>query len=515
MRNFFASLYGRISAIFLLLLLTLGLIQLVLGVQSARNFSLESDQSLNRDLASQLARTFQPALENGLDEAAMAGHIHDLMVFNPRVEAYLLDAGGRILAHAPGDKPLARRSVDMAPVRSFVSSGGRVPLPLYGDDPRSTEKRKPFSAAQVRIGPQTGYLYLILGGEQYDSIAAMVEESYIIRNSLVLLAGSMFLIGVVGLIVFFQLTKRVRAMVSAVRGFEAGDYARRVAVTQSDEIGQLGRAFNEMAEKVEATLEALRQSDTLRRELVANVSHDLRSPLTSLQGYLETLLMKEETFTPGERRRFLKVIHGNALRLNRLVDELFELTRLEAHQVQPRLEPFALAELVQDVVVKFQPRAQQRQVRLTAHHPAKLSFVEGDIGMIERVLDNLIDNGLRFTAPGGQVEVRLEEGPETVAVRVVDTGEGIPPEDVPYVFDRFYRADKSRSRHPEGAGGEDASAVSVESVGSAGSVGSGIGLAIAKRIMEAHGSEIEIESTSSAGTVFVFRVPALHPAAGN
>ena len=507
MRFLFSSLFGRISAIFLVLLLALSLAQLVVSVQSARNFSHESDQSLNRHLARNLAKRFQPALTDGVDQEAVGKLLQDMMIFNPRVEGYLLDAQGGIVAYAEaGGSPETKR-VTLAPILRFLDGKRKLVLPLYGQDPRHRTEFRPFSAAPVRIGGQTGYLYLILGGEQYRSIASMVETSYIIQNSFISLAATFFLIGLAGLLVFFLLTKRLRAMMGVVRAFKAGDHAQRVRDDSQDEIGQLARAFNEMADQVEATLERLQSSDAMRRELIANVSHDLRSPLTSAQGYLETLLMKEHRLPAGEKREFLEIIHANITRLGKLVAELFELSKLEAGQVQARFEPFSISELAQDVIVKFQPQARDGAISLSSRGSRNLPFVRADIGLIERVLVNLIDNALRYTPPEGRVDVEITlrkdgigEGVtgesasgkgasvgSAIRVRVTDSGRGIPPEALPYVFERFYRADKSRSR---GSGG-----------------GSGLGLAIVKRILELHRSDIEVTSTPNVGTVFTFDLP--------
>lgn len=492
MRFLFSSLFGRISAIFLVLLLALSLVQLVVSVQSARKFSHESDQSLNRHLARNLAKRFQPALEDGLDQKAVGRLLHDLMIFNPRVEIYLLDAQGGILAHFEDGRSLEAQRVELAPLRRFLHPSLPPVFPLYGEDPRHQGGLKPFSVAPLSVGGKPGYLYLILGGEQYSSIASMVEKSYIIQNSFISLTSTFFLIGLVGMLIFFQLTKRLRAMMRVVRAFESGDYARRVQDTNLDEIGQLARAFNEMADQVEATLERLRSSDAMRRELIANVSHDLRSPLTSAQGYLETLLMKEHQLPAGERREFLEIIHANITGLGKLVAELFELSKLEAGQVQPSHEVFSLSELAQDVIVKFQPQATERGIVLTSSSQRNLPFVRADIGLIERVLVNLIDNALRYTPPKGRVDVDISQQEQWLRVRVADSGQGIPPEALPHVFERFYRGDKSRSRA---------------------SGGSGLGLAIVKRILELHGTGIHVNSTLGVGTAFIFELPPILQAA--
>ena len=193
-------------------------------------------------------------------------------------------------------------------------------------------------------------------------------------------------------------------------------------------------------------MEQLRRAERMRRELVGNISHDLRGPLTSVQAYLETVLEKDGRLSPEERRRYLTISLRNTAGLQRLVEELFELAKLEAGQALPRLEPFQPAELAQDVVLKFRPEAERAAVTLAADLAPELPLVCGDIGLIERVLGNLIENALRYTPPGGAVRVALEPEGERVRVTVSDTGRGIEPEDLPRIFERFFRADRSRDR---------------------------------------------------------------------
>jgi len=319
----------------------------------------------------------------------------------------------------------------------------------------------------------------------------MVAESYIIRGGVISLIVSFLLIGVAGMGLFFLLTRRVRAMAGTVREFERGNLKARVSEGSADEIGQLGRAFNDMATKVEAHMAAIQRADAMRRELVENVSHDLRSPLASMQGYLETILMKEPALGETERRRYLEIIHDNVMRLSTLVSELFELSRLETRQIEPNPEAFSLPELMQDVMMKFRPQALEKHITLRGKFPRDLPPAYGDIGMIERALSNLVDNALRYTPKGGRVQISLRRQPEAIQVRVEDNGIGIPGADLPHIFDRFYRVEKSRSRV---------------------SGGSGIGLAIAKRILEAHRQPISVHSTPGAGTVFRFSIPYASPA---
>jgi signal transduction histidine kinase len=356
---------------------------------------------------------------------------------------------------------------------------------VLGEDPRGTERRKPFSAARVAIGDETGWVYVILGGERFDASLRMAGESYYVRAGLVTLALAVGSALVAGLALFFLLTHRLAALAGAARAFEAGDLARRVSARGGDEIGDLGRAFNAMASAVQTGMERLRESDRLRRELAENVSHDLRTPLASLRGHLETLQLKDAELGSEQRQAMLAIALRNADSLRRLVDELMELSRLEARQVAPAREAFPLAELAQDVALKLAPAADALGVSLGVDGPRDLPPVSADIGMIERVLTNLVENALRHTPAGGSVRIALAREERAIGVTVSDTGAGIAPEDLPRVFDRFYRGGSGNARTAGGAG---------------------LGLTIARGIVELHGGTLTAESAPGQGSRFRFSV---------
>jgi signal transduction histidine kinase len=480
-----SSFYGRLSTIFLLLILLLGAGCVAIAFRSSQHLFDDVEQLLNREYARSIADELRPLVAGGFSEERVKGAIHYMMVLNPMVEIYLLDARGRILAYFlnPAEK-IERGSVDLAPVQDFVRSAGhRLSL---GEDPRSTSRSRPFSAAPLQMGPDQGYVYIILGGERYDASLRMIRDSYYVRAGVVAFFLAIAATLIAGLLVFFLLTRRLKSLSDTVRAFEKGDLARRVTVRGSDELGALGRSFNEMAATIEADVEKIRQVERMRRDLIGNISHDLRSPLASVQGYLETMVLKDGELSPEERRTFLEVSLRNTANLQRLVEELFELAKLDARQVQLRTEPLQIAELAQDVVLKFVPRAQAAGVSLGVEPAGDLPLVTADVGLVERVLTNLIDNALRFTPPGGNVRVILGGEDRAVRVTVADTGAGIAPEDLPHIFERFYRADKSRDRATGGAG---------------------LGLAIARQIVELHGSSLEAHSGPGEGARFSFVLP--------
>lgn len=478
------SFYARISTIFLLLVLALGGGIVVIAFNAAGRLFGDVEQLLNRDYARSIARQLAPAVSEGFDEKKVMDSIQSMMILNPRVEIYILDADGKILGYFLNPhETVYLTHVELRPVLAFIESGGmRL---AEGQDPRSRTRSKRFSAAPLAMGSERGFVYIILGGAQYDSSLRMIRSSYYVRAGVVAFILAVVSTLLVGLALFFLLTRRLTSLGEAVRGFERGDLGLRADARGADELGALGRAFNDMAGTIAADVEKLRLAERMRSELIGNISHDLRSPLASIQGYLETALLKDAELDPRERRRFLEISLRSAESLRRLVEELFDLVRLETRQVQVRRESFSIAELAQDVVLKLAPAAEKAGVHVWVQPARGAPPVVGDIGLIERALTNLIENAVRFTPRAGTVRVDLREEGRSVVVSVADTGRGIDPEDLPRIFERFYRADPSRDRSTQGAG---------------------LGLAIARQIVELHGSTLEVASRPSEGAVFSFRL---------
>jgi signal transduction histidine kinase len=267
----------------------------------------------------------------------------------------------------------------------------------------------------------------------------------------------------------------VEALTAAVRRMEAGDLSQRVEVTSRDEIGDLACAFNSMAD-------GLARLEELRRQMVTDVAHELRTPLSNIRGYLEAL--QDGVVEPDEG--VVDSIHEEAMLLNRMVDDLQELSLAEAGQLGLERRPVALADVVDRAIEAACPQAAAEDVALSVAVPQDLPLVDVDPQRIGQVLRNLFCNAMTHTPPGGEIVITARTEGRRVAVCVRDTGTGIAEEDLPHVFDRFYRADRSRSRATGGAG---------------------LGLAIVKQLVEAHGGRIEVESAIGKGTQFTFTLP--------
>lgn len=486
------TLYGKLAAILFLLLCASGAAGLLVNRYATEMYQQEVAQRLNREVAAHIVSEIDLIERTNEATDALKEVFHWLMVVHPSIEIYRLDREGRILAYSAPPERVKLDRIDLGPVREFLS--GPELLPLLGDDPRKPGGAKVFSAAEIPGEEKGGFLYVILGGEQFDSIAQMLETSYILRQSTVAFGAALLVTLVAGLGLFGLVTSRIRRLAKAVEEFRASDFSRLPvlpgATGRGDEIDRLTDTFGRLSERTIEQLERLRQTDLLRRELVANVSHDLRTPLASLQGYLETVLMKEDSLEPEERRKYLEIAQRQATRLSRLVEELFELAKLDAHETRPQPEDFPIGELLQDVAQKFSLEAAEKHVRVETELGGGGPFVHADIGLIERVLQNLLENALRYTGDGGRIRMRVRPSQANegkVAVAVEDTGAGIDSEALPKIFERHNRAGADK-----------------DATGRA-----GLGLAIAKRIVELHGGVIAAESDPGHGTTFRFELPSV------
>ncbi len=484
----FKSLFAKLTLTLLLLFILLSLLTISVTFFATDYYQQEVMQKLNGKIASHIVKESNILQEGQINHSALQQLFSSLMVLNPNLEIYLIDHKGEILEYSAPPWKVVRFSVDVKPIKRFLS--GKTILPLRGDDPRNLEQSKVFSATPVPFkNKPDGYLYVILGGEEYDTIVEKINDSYILRSSLLATVLGLIVVFFFGLLLFASLTRRLKKLSIAVNSFENNSQRTPSFPAfrkQGDEIDHLTAAFQSMALKIHHQLDNLKTTDNLRRELVANVSHDLRTPLATLQGYIETLLIKESTLTEKDRRSYLQTAIKHCARLNKLVSELFELARLDAHETRPQQEAFNLAELVEDIIQKFLLSGEQKHIELTAEYNSTALFVYADISLIERVLVNLLENSFRFVAKEGKITVTLVELKQHIQIQVSDNGIGIPETEVPLIFDRFYQLDKSRD---------------VENVNS------GLGLAIVKRILELHNSFIEVNSIPNKKTTFSFSLP--------
>jgi signal transduction histidine kinase len=290
--------------------------------------------------------------------------------------------------------------------------------------------------------------------------------------------GGLVAIGIAIILTYFlsrRILSPVRALTSAARQFGKGDFTRRVIYEGKGEIGELAHSFNSMAENLE-------KNEQLRRNMVADVAHELRTPISNLKGYLEAI--SDGIVKPDEAT--IHSLNEEASSLSHLVTDLQELTLADAGTLKIIVQPEDISHLVKETVIAIQAKAVNKELSVAASLPDNLPIVDIDAHRIKQVLNNLLDNAIAHTGKGGKINVTSRQQGDKLYISVIDTGEGIPPKDLPMIFERFYRVDKSRTRATGG---------------------SGLGLTIAKRLVEAHGGTIEVTSQLGKGSTFTFSVP--------
>ena len=489
----FRSLYQSIALIFALLLLMFGALCAWIELMAAQDQQDEVVQRLNRGLADHIAGHWALFGQNGIDQQAVKQLFHMLMVVNPSIELYLLAEDGSILSYDAPPEKIRLQRVAPAPIRGFLAGED---LPIYGENPRHPQRRGIFSASALeRDGHATVYLYILLSGDAYHRLNDQAWLGHVIRSAWLTGTSGLMLTLSAGLWLFYRITRRLNRLTRAVGKFEQADFSGSIQFDPSlksgaDEIGRLAAAFRSMAGRIETQLCQIKRQDELRREMVANVSHDLRTPLTSMQGYLETMQRKFDQLSADEHRRYLEVAVRQSHHVAHLAQQMFELARLELKEVQPHFEYFPVQELLQDAAQKFELAAKAKQVQIQVDYLENFPHVYADIAMIDRVLLNLIDNALRHTPDGGLIRLGLEiDSERQLLIRVEDSGSGIASEYLPGLFERDSPLRRLPRQH----------------------AGGGLGLLISKRILELHGSTIQAINARGSGALFSFRLPTAAP----
>jgi len=477
-------LFWKITTVFTALLIILGTVFVFIASKLSRSYYTMAHQQLYGNIASHLA-TFTHPLKNGRPDTTVTHDIiHSIMVANPSVEVYLLDTTGKITDYVVPDKSVRIHRVTIAKVKQWLSvKNGERPL---GDNPKQPDEPGIFSAAPVyENGQLTGYVYAVLASEKQREILSALNSHLYFRLGIYIFFCALLIAFIVGVITFFLITNSICQIAGVVKRFKEGDYTARIEGHAKGNLGMLTTTFNEMADVIVDNFDKITATDKFRQELIANVSHDLRTPLSIMQGYVETLMIKKDSLTEPEKDKYLSIVLESSKKLSVLVEQLFQYAKLEANQVSPEKEQFLLNELASDILMAYQLKSKERNINLSLHTAGNLSPVFADIALTERVLQNLVDNAFKYTPDGGSITIQLMPTSAGVQVKVADTGIGIAPEDQAYIFERY------KQLHADDLPKK----------------GMGIGLAIVKKILELHQSTIQVTSEQGKGATFWFVLP--------
>jgi signal transduction histidine kinase len=425
------------------------------------------------------------------DPEAFSGRLREYVLYSPNTGLYLLDDAGRILASAGETREFwGTEPIDLGPVKAAWAS--RSDEPVFAADPDERGRRCLVAARPVvRDGAVMGWLYVAARSANLAAQTPELLRSYALRTAITVALMTLALGVLLTIATMALLTRPLIELTRVVEGVRDADFAEGMSgllvpnCSRNDEVGRLSRTFRETIDRLHLEASRARDTDTRRREMVASVSHDLRTPLTALVGLLDTIRIKGSAMSPAEQADYLGRAADNAQHLKRLTDALNELSRLDSPEFRAHPEPIAIGELADDVVQRHMARAREAGLSLTIDYPDGLPLAPVDAALIERALANLLDNALRVTPAGGRVRVQVRQDAAGLRLEVTDTGPGVAPEDQPRVFERFYQT----ARHRELRGS------------------SGLGLAIVRRVAELHGGRAGLRSRPGEGATFFIELP--------
>jgi signal transduction histidine kinase len=415
-------------------------------------------------------------------------------------EQMLNDARGRLTAIRARESQFGRGMFGRERGGPFRPGDG--PAPFNGGEP--VRPPRPFGRGERGDRPGTsfrGFRPALILAQNHVAGLVVVPPEPPFRFLLTRYAPALGSVAVITLVVgaliatvviFGPARRRLRAVEQAARALGAGDVTARAPAGGNDEVAAVATAFNAMAAELAARAEALSASDRARRQLLADVSHELTTPVTAMRGYLETLTMPGFAVDEATRARYLGIIGDETARLERIIGDLLELARLEGGGGSFSLADVDVRQLFDRVAARHERTAAAGNVTLAVVVETGSEWVRGDAGRLEQALQNLAANALRYSPPGSTVELRAQRQADGVAVTVTDQGPGIAPEHLPRVFDRFYKAEESRAARQGTDGG-----------------GSGLGLSIVKAIVERHGAKVTVQSEPGRTTFTIAGLPAV------
>jgi len=446
-----------------------------------------AQQNLHLQLAEHLVHD-NPLIKQGVyDYEALENLFHTLMILGPNFEFYFVDPRGELLTYSAKPGQVIKKQINLTPIKKLINDP--TATPIYGDDPRSHDAKKIFSAAPVFNQQQLqGYLYVIIGGQAFDTTLNNIKENDALWLGAAWFITAMLALFIAMLILFRFFTLPLKQLNKEICQIEAANYSLtkmslRPSYTGNNKIGNLSKGVHAMLSRIDEQFQSLQHADKQRRELLTHLSHDLRTPLSSLHGFIEVINKPNSHLSEQEQQHYLNLAMDNCQQLKQLIEQIFELANLECGQVKINAETFNLGELIYDCVAKLELTARSAGIKLKVIPEICDFTVTADIAKLERVLTNLIENAIRHTPDGGVISVSVSEQANELFVAVSDTGVGIHADELTAIFEPHYQARNSIKR------------------GS-----TGLGLAICKQLLMLMNSKIEVQSTVGKGSEFRFNL---------
>lgn len=476
-KSVFSKYLSIISAVVVVGFLMMTLMQVLLASKSLADQKKDLLEENVVNIAEHTALSATPMRVPGGQTVYRLDESHLSPILNMLAEAIdatvlVTNANGRILITA--GTPELRRNADEESIARVLP---KMQEDLYyevGNLGGLYSHRQYTAAVPVRVNDSLllGYVFV---SSPADALAQTLSSNLKVYVYSVL--GALLLSLAFVWLMTDRFVRPLRQMAAATRCFARGDFSPRVKVKGRDEVAELGEALNNMAVSLSSV-------ETMRRSFIANVSHELKTPMTTIAGFMDGML--DGTIPPERQTHYMQIVSDEVKRLSRLVRSMLDLSRIDSGELKLNRTRFDLTEMVCGVLVSSEQRIEQKRLRITGLEDSGRTEMEGDYDLMNQVLYNLLDNAIKFTNEGGDIDVRLSRLGDRVGVAIRNTGEGIPPSEMPQIFERFYKSDRSRSLDKNGVG---------------------LGLYIVQTVVRLHGGEVSVRSVEGEFTEFSFWVP--------
>jgi signal transduction histidine kinase len=483
MKKTSSGIFRRIGILIFIIVSGLSILFIIVTYMATVDYYRSSTQILNRDVAAHIAKFSSPYGPHGINKKKADSVFYNAMIVSPNVEVYFLDTTGKVLYYHAADSLIKVRQVPLENIRQYL----QTPTTEITDvDPKDPDHPKIFSAAEVWSGKKMiGYIYVILISKQYRNVADIVFKSKAGGLAIKVFCIIILTTVIFGLLYTSRLQSRFNRVIAVLERFKDGDLNVRFDTDSRDEFYPISDAFNKMAVMLEANFKQQKELENERQNFLVNISHDLRTPLAVARGYAETMLLENPGYTSREKQH-LELILGKIQMVEKLVLQLFELSKTESVSFVPLKEPFIFSEILQENLAGTQLQANRKKVALMCLDCEDTSYINADAGMMERVIQNLLENAVKYTAENGNITVRLAHGPGSLLLHIANTGLPLSDELIFWINDQEASGLTNRPAN------------------------TGLGLALVKSILKLHGFKLTAGVSGSGQNFFTVKMTVFH-----
>lgn len=486
------NIFRKIAILIFALITTLCLLFIFITYFATTHFYQASTQLLNKDVAAHIAKFSSPFERDGINKRKADSVFQNAMVLSPSAEVYFLDTTGKVIAFHASKSDIRLWNLPTDHIKNYLASKGQAYI--KGPDPRDPDNPKIFSASEVLYhSKKIGYIYVILGSNEYRNVSQMLFSSHVSNLAIEAFCIVILFSIIISFMYLRNMQKSFNRMLAVLERFEDGDFQARFKIKEQHELAPFTEGFNRMADLLVYNINRLTQLENSRKDFIAHISHDLRTPLAIARGYAETLVIKKAagTLAAKDLDDYIQMILDKIFQVEHLVNMLFELTKIESSEFKLNNEPFVLSEIVQETVNTFQLNAEAKKITLECTQCQYHVWVNADVHMMERVIQNLLENAVKNTPVSGVIQVGLSVDKNDLTCKIQNTGNPLSPELMDWINDT----------------GKN-SAVHLEKP-----TKSGLGLTIIKKILHLHGSVLRVDIANDSAIIFSFSLPIYEPQA--